>query len=68
MAVRATVKAPCHGTFPLTRMADFLAAARYFRVGIVMRTMMMFGTKAWIILIMVHVDLQPSVLKPWSQM
>ena len=45
IAVRATVKAPCHGTLPLTLLADFLAAARYIKVGIVVATMIMFGEK-----------------------
>ena len=43
MAVRAVVKAPCHGLVPLTRLADFFAAARYCKVGIVVAIMMGIG-------------------------
>ena len=45
MAVRATANVPCHGSLPPTLLADFLAVARYIRVGIVVPMMIMVGAR-----------------------
>ena len=67
-AVSATVKAPCHGTRPWERLADFLAAIRYLKVGIVVKMTTVFGAKKVVKVFKGSAIFQNSSLKSYLQL
>ena len=66
-AVSTTVKAPCHGTCPRERLADFLAVIRYFRVGTVVKMTTKGGANMKIKAIMGNTTFQKLSLYTYEQ-